>query len=86
MDGPLGWTTKQEVFTLGIRVICAADVVLRWDDRNGADVRMALRKFADAGSESELNGLWSEKSEQVLDNSVLRLVQDVHRGLATAQA
>ena len=31
IDGPLGWTSKDEVFALGMRLFCAAEVVLAWD-------------------------------------------------------
>jgi hypothetical protein len=84
VDGPLGWTSKAEVFTLGMRVFSAADVLLRWDQREGAEVRLALLRLAAAGKESELNGLWLEKIERVLEDSVVRLVRGVYQGLPAA--
>ncbi|KAF2277988.1 uncharacterized protein EI97DRAFT_415834 [Westerdykella ornata] len=81
VDGPLGWTTKAEVFTLGIRVICAADVALHWESVDAWKVRKALREFVDVGLHKDLHGLWLEKAERVLVDSVLRLLRAVHRGL-----
>src|SRR5690606_17180072 len=49
VDGPLGWTNKAEVFTLGFRVICAADVVLTRNVADAWKVKLALRGLADVG-------------------------------------
>lgn len=80
VDGALGWTTRKEVFTLGVRVICAADVVLEWRP-NDSTIRAALRRFADAGAVSEVNGLWLERAEQVLENSVTDRMRSVWSSL-----
>jgi hypothetical protein len=80
-DGSLGWTTKTEVFVLGVRVLCAADVLLRWNYQGVLEVKMALRKFADVGIEAGVNGIWLEKTERVLQDSVLRSLQRVHLSL-----
>lgn len=67
-DGPLGWTSKAEVFTLGIRVICAAGIIKKWEDNEASRISSALRQFADAGVENELNGLWLERIETVIED------------------
>lgn len=73
VDGPLGWTTtKADVFTLGLRVVCAADVALRWAGPEKAEVMLALRRFVDVGLERKVNGIWLEKAEKVLGDSVVR--------------
>lgn len=33
VDGPLGWTSKPDVFALGMRVVYGAEVLLDWRDR-----------------------------------------------------
>lgn len=82
IDGPLGWTSKPEVFILGFRVLCAADVLLISDGGDSYKVRLALRELADVGKEKGLNGIWLEKTERVLENSVVRYMQQVYGGLA----
>lgn len=81
VDGPLGWTTKAEVFTLGMRVMCAADVALKWNVPGASTIRLALREFADVGAKSEVNGLWMGKVEKVIERSVLDIVRRVHHSL-----
>jgi hypothetical protein len=71
-DGALGWTSKPEVFTLGIRVFCAAEVVLKWDTGEARkEVLKALSHFADVGSEREVHGLWLDRIKRVLEKQVL---------------
>lgn len=85
-DGALGWTSKAEVFTLGIRVLCAAEVVLKWGhgDAKGK-VLKALRRFANVGSEREVHGLWLDRVEGVLEKYVLGMLGRVKRGLLTVE-
>jgi hypothetical protein len=75
-DGALGWSSKPEVFTLGIRVICAAEVVLH--DRK---VMVALRRFADVFEEREGHGLWVERIERVLERGVVQMLGSVRESL-----
>ena len=84
-DGALGWTSKAEVFTLGIRVICAAEVLLVWglDTMGEAKIKVALRKLADVKEGEGIHGLWLEKIESVLENSVLESLKQVYRHLRT---
>ena len=78
-DGALGWTSKVEVFTLGVRVLCAADVVLSWeggdDSEDGVVVRRLLVEFGRGGGESGVHGLWMEKVGRVLERSVVAVVE-----------
>jgi len=80
-DGSLGWTTKAEVFILGIRVLCAADVLLAWNFEGAPEVKLALRDFGDVGAVAGVNGIWLEKVERVLQDSVVRSLQRVYSGL-----
>jgi hypothetical protein len=82
-DVALGWSAKADVFSLGMRVICAAGVVMKWEGTSaaGTHVRRALVDFLEAGREGEVHGLWIEKGAKVLEDSVLDLVNDVRRRL-----
>lgn len=65
VDGPLGWTSKPEVFTLGMRVILGAGVVQHWSTTGvvGAAefcVLERLEKLRAAGQESLLHETWIE--------------------------
>ncbi|KAH7125462.1 putative death-receptor fusion protein-domain-containing protein [Dendryphion nanum] len=80
-DGAGGWTSKVEVWILGLRVLCAAEVVLQWDrmGKRSSEVRRALRVFGDVGVESAVNGAWMERVERVLGRDVeevLKLVKE----------
>ncbi|CAO2651647.1 Nn.00g042170.m01.CDS01 [Neocucurbitaria sp. VM-36] len=96
VDGALGWTAKPEIFTLGIRVFCASEVMLKWtaqqsmaimqDEEDGdvgarGEVFMALGRFAERGVEAEVHGLWLEKVERVLEREVLGALERVRASL-----
>lgn len=90
IDGPLGWTSKPDVFALGMRVLCATDALLELRTKSrkvkvrGSFLRRKLRELADVGGEMELHGLWLKKIELVLARSVeqrLRMVVGVLAGL-----
>ena len=72
MDGPLGWTSKAEVFTLGMRVLFAADVLVHWARNQVAGivereaVQDALRRFLDVGRQNAVHELWLEHAEMVM--------------------
>lgn len=63
-DGPLGWTSKPEVFTLGVRIIHAAEasICLAEHESLGVDgsgvLRSRLEKLLAVGEESSLNAAW----------------------------
>lgn len=70
-DGPLGWTTKSEVFALGMRVILATRVQIHgiWKNTRDADISvlvMLLRKLLSLGTKELLNGLWLQQIEEIL--------------------
>ena len=70
-DGPLGWTTKPPVFTLGMQVILAAEVVLYWirmgyckiDDEK---MKSALTTLEEVGKHSSLHVIWLKRLEQII--------------------
>jgi hypothetical protein len=74
-DGALGWLSKPEVFTLGIRVLCAAEVCLKWGDGEGrGEVLVALRRFADVAEKGEVHGLLLERVEGMLEREVVGMM------------
>jgi hypothetical protein len=70
-DGALGWTSKAEVFTLGMRVICAAEVLLEWGGVDAGSIKKALRELANVDGGEGIHGLWVEKIESVLEDAVI---------------
>ena len=73
IDGPLGWTSKPEVFTLGMRVILTAKVVLRdpsvvvgGPSPAGKQCREALTSFLTVGMETLVHELWLRGIRQAL--------------------
>lgn len=91
-DGPLGWTSKEEVFVLGMRVICAANVVLEWRQRSrkipvrASEVRRNLRMLADVGEAQELHPIWLQYIEKTLAKSVEQRLQRVEAVLRSIEA
>jgi hypothetical protein len=75
VDGALGWSSKSDVFTLGIRVFCASEVVL------DGDVMLALGLFLEKAREGEVHGLWIEKVERVVEKGVLGVLGRVKGGM-----
>ena len=72
-DGPLGWTSKSEVFTIGMRVILAAGYVLRSDEKDGSGTRKerrdALTAFGDVAKEHLVHELWLRELEEILEGN-----------------
>ena len=71
IDGPLGWTTKPEVFTMGLRIIYAAGVVIHWASWDVAsvldgEIREALRALHSVGEKNCLHSLWMQRIEYTL--------------------
>lgn len=83
LDGPLGWTSKPDVFTLGLRVIHGADVLLNWSTRSkdtsitGSFVLQKLHELADGGEKSFMHEIWLRRIDTVLERWVLRGLQRV---------
>ncbi|KAL9091558.1 MAG: hypothetical protein Q9159_001420 [Coniocarpon cinnabarinum] len=87
-DGALGWTSKPEVFALGMRVIHAAGVLLAWRmhgvKRMGvrsSGIRIALRAWADIGHENGIHPMWLDAIEEVLEHSIHMKVLRIGRVL-----
>lgn len=69
-DGALGWTSKVEVFTLGMRIIHASHVVLVWAKQGrleGSSLRERLSKLQETGRRTALHGLWLQQVETTLE-------------------
>lgn len=78
VDGPLGWTSKPEVFTIGMRVILVAKVLLHGPGINDSLIgkekcRDALRHFLKVGMERLLHGLWLCGIKEALGGDVSML-------------
>ena len=76
-DGALGWTSKPDVFVIGMRVIYATDLLIHWRRRHHGTVsckastlHRGLREWADVGAERELHPLWMDEIEKTLARSV----------------
>ncbi|KAG9189219.1 hypothetical protein G6011_06087 [Alternaria panax] len=80
-DGALGWSTKAEVFTLGMRIFSASEIVMRWVGEERVEVAKRLREFADVGVEKGVHGLWIERVEGVLCREVVRILKKVNESL-----
>jgi len=80
LDGPLGWTSKPDIFVFGMQAICAADVVLNWRARTrkvavkGQTIRELLVRILVDGKKNELHGAWLEKIENILVEDMRRRV------------
>ena len=83
-DGPLGWTSKPQIFALGMQVFSSADVLLEWRVRyprkvkiRGSELRRKLWELRIKGLEMELHPLWIEEIERILERSVVNKVRMV---------
>lgn len=56
-DGPFGWTSKPEVFTLGMRIILAAKVLISHGIKANT-CRVLLKDILQEGIEGQLHDLW----------------------------
>lgn len=79
-DGPLGWSSKSEVFSLGMQVIYATDVLVNWRSKSkwvpvkGCEVRQQLLDLYQIGDEMELHCLWLREVETILKRSYVQKV------------
>ena len=65
-DGALGWTSKPEVYTLGMRIISAAKVLIHREvevDR----CTMLLKDILHKGTKNQLHDLWIVEIREVLE-------------------
>lgn len=73
-DGPLGWTSKPAVFTLGMRVILGAQIVLHWAG-NGVviskydKVRNLLEQLTEVGGATAVHMSWLCRIQETLGKS-----------------
>ena len=80
-DGSLGWTSRREVFVVGMRVIYAAEVLLEWRMRTkkvtvrGSVIRRALIDLVDVGEKANLHPLWMERAQTVLARYVIQQIR-----------
>ena len=73
IDGPLGWTSKPEVYTLGVRILHAARALMRFSKDeslrvDGNALRARLDKMLVVGEESYLNGKWMRIIRKCLES------------------
>lgn len=77
-DGPLGWSSKAEVFSLGMQVIHSTDVLLDWRSKTmrvpvkSQEIRQQLVDLYQVGGEMELHPLWLQDIEAILKRSFVR--------------
>ena len=76
-DGSFGWTSKPEVFALGMRVIYAVELLLHWrlhgvrvTKTNGPELRRRLQDWFEIGASRGLHPLWLEGIENVICKGV----------------
>ncbi|KAL9028305.1 MAG: hypothetical protein Q9196_003317 [Gyalolechia fulgens] len=72
-DGPLGWTSKPGVFTFGVRVLLAAQAVLRLaeDETSSVDIDgllARLQRLAQVGARNSLRLAWMRIIRVSLDD------------------
>lgn len=73
-DGPLGWASKPAVFTVGMRVILGAQVVMHWAG-NGVgiskydEVRNLLEEFNEVGRAAAVHMIWLRRLQETLRKS-----------------
>ncbi|OTB06928.1 hypothetical protein M426DRAFT_100842 [Hypoxylon sp. CI-4A] len=54
VDGPLGWTSKPEVFAIAARILISGAALARVGDK---EVERAMRQFRDEGRKGQVHGL-----------------------------
>lgn len=70
-DGPLGWTSKPDVFALGMRIILTAKVCIRFLSHQKSEEQSnfcleLLRKLFLVGKEKFLHGLWLQQISEII--------------------
>ena len=64
-DGPFGWTSKPEVFTLGMRLILAAKVLISHGTKANT-CKILLKEILQKGIERQLHDLWIAEVMELL--------------------
>lgn len=76
IDGPLGWTSKHEVWVFGMQVLFSTEVYLDWRLRTkkgrveGKVIRDLLAKLYDRGTKAKIHGAWLEKVQNMLVDAI----------------
>ena len=89
VDGPLGWSSKPDVFRLGLQVFYGAEVLLHiaesgvklpvWPLALPPALRLKLYKFSVVARERNVNPLWIRELDRVLTTAVVRKVRHCGR-------
>lgn len=71
-DGPLGWTSKPEVSTLGVRILHAAYALMHYSKNeslgvDGSGLRTRLKDVLVVGEQSQVNGTWMRMIRRSLE-------------------
>jgi len=68
-DGPLGWSTKRNVFVVGMRLLLFAQLLLAWLDSpvHKEELIKQLEQLYEVGWKKDLNKHWMRRIEQMLD-------------------
>jgi hypothetical protein len=72
-DGPLGWTSKPDIFVLGLRVLHVSKVLLQWSKLYPKEVDVknlitGMRGFVEQGDVLQLHENWMETAKNVFKN------------------
>lgn len=76
LDGPLGWTSKREVWVFGMQVLFATEVYLDWRLRTrkggveGKTIRDLLAKLYGRGTNTKVHEAWLEKIQNMLVDAI----------------
>lgn len=86
-DGPLGWTSKPDVFTLGTRIILAAEAVLYISRHEGVDIdvmvlRENLQELFLTGEMCDLRPAWMRMLRDIL-GGIIEEAGNGERGVTT---
>ncbi|KAI9843613.1 MAG: hypothetical protein M1837_006195 [Sclerophora amabilis] len=73
IDGPLGWTSAPDVFTVGVRVISAAGVLIQWGsntqqtETSVEKIKTGLKTLLNEGRKTHLHEMWLGRIDKILD-------------------
>jgi hypothetical protein len=81
IEGPLGWSSEENAFLLGLQVVHATDVLLRFEERAGGGTELPvgsgafktrMMEFVEGVVAKEGNSLWVREGERVLGGGAER--------------
>ncbi|KAK6439219.1 hypothetical protein LTR95_004568 [Oleoguttula sp. CCFEE 5521] len=90
-DGPLGASTKSEIFCLGLQVMYGAEVLLHLAERGlrlsvgPSQLRQWLMEMLVVGESSAMNCLWMTELRRIADRAAVARVQNVARLVRSMQ-